>query len=45
VGGGADVKRRNGRHSYVRRSGEIVGIIKLVKLWHVIGHSVREILI
>jgi hypothetical protein len=45
VGGGADAKGRNGRHSYVRRSGEVVGIIKLVKLWHAIGHSVRETLI
>lgn len=38
---GADLKGRNAAQSYVQRDGELVGCIKLVKLWHAIGHTVR----
>jgi len=38
---GADLKGRNTAQSYVQRDGELVGCIKLVKLWHAIGHTVR----
>lgn len=40
IGGGADGLGRNTQDSYVIRKGEISGIIKLVLLWHPIGHSV-----
>jgi hypothetical protein len=39
--GGADLSGRNAPESYVERDGELVGCIKLVKLWHGIGHTVR----
>ena len=39
--GGADKKGRNAAESYVKREGELVGCIKLVKIWHAIGHTVR----
>jgi hypothetical protein len=39
--GGADLNGRNAADSYVNRKGELVGCIKLVKLWHAIGHTVR----
>lgn len=42
VGGGADNQGRNTQESYVIRKGEISGIIKLVLLWHPIGHSVSS---
>lgn len=38
---GADLNGRNAAESYVEREGELVGCIKLVKLWHAIGHTVR----
>jgi len=38
---GADLGGRNAAESYVKREGELVGCIKLVKLWHAIGHTVR----
>lgn len=38
---GADLNGRNSADSYVVREGELVGCIKLVKLWHAIGHTVR----
>lgn len=38
--GGADMNGRNAAESYVEREGELVGCIKLVKLWHAIGHTV-----
>ena len=37
---GADLMGRNAAESYVERDGELVGCIKLVKLWHAIGHTV-----
>lgn len=37
---GADINGRNAAKSYVERDGELVGCIKLVKLWHAIGHTV-----
>lgn len=37
---GADTSGRNAPESYVERDGELVGCIKLVKLWHAIGHTV-----
>jgi len=37
---GADLNGRNSAESYVDREGELVGCIKLVKLWHAIGHTV-----
>ena len=37
---GADLNSRNAAESYVERDGELVGCIKLVKLWHAIGHTV-----
>lgn len=40
VGKGADGKGRNAESSYIKRKGELVGIIKLVLLWHAIGHTV-----
>ena len=40
---GADLNGRNAVESYVEREGELVGCIKLVKLWHAIGHTVRHI--
>ena len=39
--GGADINGWNTTDSYVNREGELVGCIKLVKLWHAIGHTVR----
>lgn len=39
--GGADLNGRNAPDSYMKRKGELVGCIKLVKLWHAIGHTVR----
>jgi hypothetical protein len=39
-GGGADQSGRNSCESYVIREGELAGIIKLVTVWHAIGHSV-----
>lgn len=41
LGGGADCSGRNTKESYCTRPGELTGIIKLVMLWHAIGHSVR----
>jgi hypothetical protein len=41
--GGADLNGRNAADSYVDREGELVGCIKLVKLWHAIGHTVRNV--
>lgn len=38
---GADLRGRNAPESYVKRDGELMGCIKLVKLWHGIGHTVR----
>jgi hypothetical protein len=43
--GGADLNGRNAAESYIKREGELVGCIKLVKLWHAIGHSVRIVYI
>lgn len=43
--GGADGNGRNSAESYVEREGELVGCIKLVKLWHAIGHTVRIVVI
>jgi hypothetical protein len=43
--GGADLNGRNNAQSYVKRKGELVGCIKLVKLWHAIGHTVRIVVI
>lgn len=40
LGGGADGSGRNAKASYRVRRGELAGIIKLVVLWHAIGHSV-----
>lgn len=40
LGGGADGSRRNAKASYRIRKGELSGIIKLVMLWHAIGHPV-----
>jgi hypothetical protein len=40
TGGGADQNGRNTLESYVVRGGELAGIIKLVTVWHAIGHSV-----
>lgn len=40
VGGGADACGRNTEESYVKRAREMRGIIKLVLLWHAIGHTV-----
>ena len=37
---GADLNGRNSIESYLERDGELVGCIKLVKLWHAIGHTV-----
>ncbi len=37
---GADLNGRNSIESYLQRDGELVGCIKLVKLWHAIGHTV-----
>lgn len=42
---GADLKGRNAVESYVQRDNELVGCIKLVKLWHAIGHTVRLVVI
>jgi hypothetical protein len=42
VGGGADASGRNAASSYVHRKGELSGIIKLVLLWHAIGHKVSQ---
>jgi hypothetical protein len=39
-GGSADKKKRDKAASYVRRKGELSGIIKLVTGWHGIGHTV-----
>jgi hypothetical protein len=39
VGGGADGTGRNCAKSYLKRKNEVAGIIKLVKLWHAIGHT------
>lgn len=41
LGGGADGSGRNTKESYRTRPGELSGIIKLVMLWHAIGHPVR----
>lgn len=41
LGGGADASGRNTKASYRTRPGELTGIIKLVMLWHAIGHPVR----
>lgn len=38
---GADLKGHNAAESYVEREGELVGCIKLVKLWHAIRQTVR----
>lgn len=43
--GGADLNGRNAAQSYVEREGELKGCIKLVKLWHAIGHTVRIVII
>jgi hypothetical protein len=43
VGGGADASGRNAA-SYVHCEGELSGIIKLVLLWHAIGHTVSQII-
>lgn len=40
LGGGADGKGRNTESSYLHRKGELAGILKLVLLWHAIGHPV-----
>ena len=42
---GADLKGRNAVESYVQRDNELMGCIKLVKLWHAIGHTVRLVVI
>lgn len=43
LGGGADRSGRNAKKSYRIRRGELSGIIKLVLLWHAIGHPVSFI--
>jgi hypothetical protein len=40
TGGGADSNGRNCENSYIKREGELSGLIKLVLLWHAIGHPV-----
>jgi hypothetical protein len=40
TGGGADGNGRNSAKSYIKRKGELLGLIKLVLLWHAIGHPV-----
>jgi hypothetical protein len=37
---GADLNGRNVADSYLEREGELKGCIKLVKIWHAIGHTV-----
>ena len=44
LGGGADAAGRDNCDSYVKRPGEVVGIIKLVKMWHAIGNTVSYFL-
>lgn len=41
LGGGADGSGRNTKKSYRIRRHELSGILKLVLLWHAIGHPVR----
>lgn len=43
--GGADLNGRNAADSYVERKGELMGCIKLVKMWHAIGQTVRLVVI
>ncbi|TFK64804.1 hypothetical protein BDN72DRAFT_774126 [Pluteus cervinus] len=40
--GGADAKGRNSASSYVAENDEKVGCLKLVKVWHAIGHTVSD---
>lgn len=40
VGGGADGSGRNAHDFYVVQKNEVRGIIKLVNVWHAIGHRV-----
>jgi len=42
LGGGADASSCNTASSYVHHEGELSGIIKLVLLWHAIGHKVSQ---
>ena len=42
---GADIGCCNAPKSYVQRDGELVGCIKLVKLWHAIGHTVSSFMV
>lgn len=40
VTAGADASGRNAASSYVRKDGQVCGIVKLVTGWHPIGHTV-----
>jgi hypothetical protein len=40
IGKGADAKGRNSKESYVQHEGQLSGLIKLVLMWHAIGHPV-----
>ena len=40
-----DLRGRNAAKSYVKQDGELVGCIKLVRLWHAIGHTVRPMVL
>ncbi|KAF8220968.1 hypothetical protein L208DRAFT_1061082, partial [Tricholoma matsutake] len=42
VGGGADGSGRNAHDFYVVQKNEVRGIIKLVNVWHAIGHRVKD---
>jgi hypothetical protein len=39
----ADKKGRDKANSYVKKKGELAGIIKLVTGWHAIGQKVRAL--
>jgi len=40
-----DLKGQNAVESYVQHNNELVGCIKLIKLWHAIGHTVHLVVI
>jgi len=42
---GTDLKGQNVVASYVQHDDEFVGCIKLIKLWHAIGHTVHLVVI
>jgi hypothetical protein len=41
----ADMHGRDQSASYIHKSGELCGIIKLVTGWHAIGHRVRTVVL